>query len=89
MRASDLTQQQRLAVAAVSGGISRMTRGYSTDPVVLGQVLGPLLAPEHPEYAGADLEAAELLRESGADEAYAALVAEDLVARNYGRGLGD
>lgn len=64
-------------------------RGYSTDPLVLGQVLGPLLAPEWPEYADADVEGAELLRESGANEEYAQTVAEDLRARNWGRGLGD
>lgn len=64
-------------------------RGYSTDPIVLGQVLGPLLVPEYPEYAEADAEGADLLRESGADEAYALAVAEELRERNYGRGLGD
>lgn len=104
MRASDLSTVQRLAVAALSGGVSRMTRGdlrdlsrpekllriraYSTDPLVLGQVLGPLLVPEWPEYAAADAEGAELLRESGADEAYAQAVAEELRERNWGRGAG-
>lgn len=100
-----LSRAQRLDVAALSGGVSRMTRGdqrtlsraekllriraYSTDPLVLGHVLGPLLVPEQPEYADADAEGAELLRESGADEEYAAAVADELVGRNYGCGLGD
>lgn len=39
----------------------------TADPQILGHVMGPLLAPEHPEYA----EGIELLRAAGADEAEA------------------
>lgn len=92
MSLPELPQRERLAVASLSGAVSRMTRGdvrdlsrpaklqrirqISTDPLVLGHVLGPYLAPEHPEYAGADAEAAELLREAGADEEHAEQVAQ-------------
>jgi len=100
----DLSSRQRIAVARLSGAVSRMTggglrdldrrlklariRAISTDPLVLGEVMGPLLAPEYPDYAAADAEAIGLLRECGADEARAEVVAEDLRARNWGHGLG-
>lgn len=104
MSLPELPQRERLAVASLSGAVSRMTRGdqrdlsrpakllrirtLTTDPLVLGHVLGAHLKPEHPEYAGADAEAVELLRESGADEATAELVARWQVDRRERRDEG-
>lgn len=60
MRYPELTSEQRMAVAKVSGAVARLTtgrhrgtetrialaelHGYSTDPVVYGHVLGDVLA---------------------------------------------
>lgn len=79
-----LTSRQRLEVARLSGLMSRLTRGrlrgldddvrqdllaeVSTDPAVLGVVLGALLVPEQPEWVEADADGAALVRASGADE---------------------
>jgi hypothetical protein len=100
-RPSLSSARQRLTAAKLSGLVERLVSGalrgtptdeavtrlhdISTEPVVLGHVLGPYLvrAEQMETYAAA----VELLRAAGADELVASEVAEWLRARYPGEVL--
>jgi hypothetical protein len=99
-----LSRSQRLAVAQLSGLMSRLTRGglrgldddrrqeliaeVTTDPVVLGTVLGAMLVPEMPQWAEECADGARLLRAAGADERVAEAKAQWLRESADRRGRG-